>query len=160
MKKLWCESLMGFRHLCEINGWDKNVPNDIAIISIIGSEECKDDEEIHLCSGENVLNLEFDDCSPQALNLDENTEIYKYKSADRVVTLHFFTDEMAKKSIEFINRNLDKDIYVHCYAGVSRSQAFISFIQQYYTQNEWETNPNNPCVCPNYFVKSKLVKNM
>lgn len=160
-KKLWCLSLLSFKDLCETNGWDKQVPNNVAIISIIGSPQCRDDEEEHICHGDNVLNLEFDDCSPQAFGLDENLETYTYKSSDtKETTLQFFTKEMALKSIEFINNNIGKDFYIHCFAGVSRSQAFVSFISQYYTQVNWETNPQNPCRFPNYFVKFKLAENI
>jgi hypothetical protein len=160
-KKLWCLDLLSFKNLCETNGWDKEVPNDIAIISIIGSPQCRDDEEEHICHGDNVLNLDFDDCSPQAFGLDENVETYTYKSSNtRETTLQFITNEMAKKAVEFINRNIGKDFYIHCFAGVSRSQAFVSYILQNYPQINWETNPQNPCEFPNYFVKFKLNDNM
>lgn len=155
-QKLWCLSFLLFEQLCKENGWDNNVPDDIAIISIIGSDDCRDDNEIHICHGDNVLNLEFDDCDPVAFGLDVNIEEYTYKSNGKETTLKFFNNDMAKQAIDFIERNKNKHFYIHCSAGVSRSQAFVKYISEKYNNIDWITNPINPCEFPNGYVIWKL----
>lgn len=168
-QRLHCVSFLQFEQLCKENGWigHNNVPNDVAIISIIGSEDCRDENERHICFGENVLNLEFDDCDPTALGLEVNDLKYTYKQKiinancetyEKNTTLYFFNNDMAKQAVEFIEKNINKNFYIHCFAGVSRSQAFVRFIETNYPNINWITNKLNPCQCPNYFVCYKLQK--
>ena len=66
-KKMWCVSLEKFKQMAKENGWTKEVPNNIAIISIINSKDCTEDGEKHVCKkADNVLNLDFDASSPLA----------------------------------------------------------------------------------------------
>ena len=53
-----------------------------------------------------------------------------------------FTKEMADDVVKFIEKNIDKDFYIHCSAGISRSQAITKFIHLNYDRN-WELNPRN-----------------
>lgn len=159
MQKLWCLSFNLFRKHALQHNWNIKVPDDVAVISINNGKGTGSFEEYHVCeSADNVLNLDFDDVDPAAFNLHDETETHSYKSSydGHLITLQFFTEEMSRKSIEFIERNIDKNFYIHCSAGVSRSQAFVSFIKSMYIDREWETNPDNPCEFPNGFVKSKL----
>lgn len=158
--KLWCTSFIQFKQIAYKNEWDEAVPDDIAIISINNSESVGSVEEYHICkNADNVLNLNFDDVDPVALGLPDTIEKYAYKSFDdRKIRLQFFTKAMAEKAVDFIEKNKDKNFYIHCSAGVSRSQAFVRYIQNVYYDKDWETNPNNPCEFPNGFVYSKLMQ--
>lgn len=157
--KLWCTSFLNFKRLAYKNEWDVIVPNNIAIISINNGKDAGAVEEYHICKdAPNVLNLNFDDIDPTHLELDNNIETYTYtqKHDGKEITIEFFTKEMASRAVKFIEDNKDKNFYIHCSAGVSRSQAFVKYIMNMYEHVDWETNPNNPCIHPNSFVYQKL----
>ena len=160
--KLWCVSFNEFEKMAKKHGWDKYIPSDIAIISINNSIHCGVEDEYHICSdSDNVLNLDFDDIDPSALGLSDDTETYTFENKYRpgtYTTVDFFNSIMAKKSVEFIEYNKNKNFYIHCSAGISRSQAFVKYINNTYFDTGWETNPNNPCKFPNGFVYSKLME--
>ena len=156
-QKLWCESFLGFKYIAYKMEWDEVVPNDIAVISINNSENCDVIDEYHICKdAPNVLNLDFDDIDPMHLDLDNNLDKFTYKRNNKINTVYFFTNSMAEKSIEFIERNKDKHFFIHCSAGISRSQAFVRFIENTYYNKKFELNPLNPCRYPNGHVYSKL----
>lgn len=159
MKKLWCVSFIEFEQIAKLNNWDKQVPDNIAIISINNGSDAGSDEEYHVCQGNNVLNLNFDDVDPIAVGCNENDEFYVYKkcNGDEIV-IEFFTNSMANKSVQFIEDNIEKDFYIHCSAGISRSQAFVKYIKNTYYDDVFEVNPNNPCLFPNGFVFQKLMQ--
>ena len=159
MKKLWCVSFIEFEQIAKSNNWDKQVPDNIAIISINNGSDAGSDEEYHVCQGNNVLNLNFDDVDPIAIGCNENDESYVYKKYNgEEIIIEFFTNDMAKKSVEFIETNINKNFFIHCSAGISRSQAFVKYINNVYYNDEWETNPNNKCLHPNGFVYQKLMQ--
>ena len=151
MQKLWCTGFKGFQDLVKINNWTENVPNTIAIISI--NSRIPTDGETHLCNGDNVLNLDFDDIDPVSIGLNEDATEYSF--TDKKV--YFFTSAMAKEAIDFIEKHKDKNFFIHCSAGISRSQAFVKYIKNIYFDNVWETNPGNPCIHANGFVFQKLM---
>lgn len=159
--KLWCLNFNDFKEMALFHHWDREVPNDVAIISINdGKDNLKETDEYHICqTSENVLNLNFDDADPIANGLDSNITSYEYKGK----TIEFFTDEQAYEAIYFIENNINKSIFsnihffIHCSAGISRSQAFVKYIKNIYNKINWETNPNNPCLHPNGFVYQKLM---
>lgn len=161
-QKLWCESFLGFKYIAYKMEWDEVVPNDIAIISINNSENCDVIDEYHICKdAPNVLNLNFDDIDPIALGLPENSVSYTYENLYELgtyTTVNFFTREMANKCVKFIEENKDKHFFIHCSAGISRSQAFVKYINNIYYENEFYTNPNNPCMHPNGYVFQKLMQ--
>ena len=64
---------------------------------------------------------------------------------------------MAEKCVKFIEENKDKHFFIHCSAGISRSQAFVKYIKNVYYENDFYTNPDNPCLHPNGFVFQKLM---
>lgn len=166
--KLWCTSFLDFKRIAYKNEWDENVPDNIAIISINNGKDAGVVDEYHICrDAENVLNLNFDDTDPMALGLHDDTETYTYENMyapGTYTTIEFFTKDMANKAIKFIENIMDKhrlddvDFYIHCSAGVSRSQAFVKYIKNVYDAADWETNPNNPCLHPNGFVFQKLMQ--
>ena len=159
MQKLWCTDFEGFKQLVEANGWTESVPDNIAIISINNGKDAGTIEECHLCTGENVLNLNFDDIDPTVLGLSEDATEYTYQTKDgRLNTVEFFTREQAEAAIKFIEKYQNRDFYIHCSAGISRSQAFIRFIQTVYHEINWGLNPVNPCIHPNGFVCQKLLQ--
>lgn len=142
MNKLLCFSEKDFIELMNCFQWNNNnIPESVAIISIIGSKESISTHYFN--NSTQVLNLEFDDVG--------NEEDVTNKS---------MSEDQAVMSVEFIKRNIGKDFYIHCKAGKSRSQAFVRFIldfyPEYYSVNF--TNFNNPCITPNIDVLSKLKK--
>ena len=155
--KLWCTSFIQFEQIACKNEWDKVVPDNIAIISICNSQNFEG--EYHICNNENVLNLNFDDVSPEALKVSDDTENFTYQSYDdKEINLQLFTKSMADECVRFIERNKNKNFYIHCSAGVSRSQAFVKYIKNVYNDINWIINPNNPCEFPNGFVYNQLMK--
>lgn len=119
-----------FDEFCSQQGLnDANVElqEDSAFISIIGTEECRkyylEDETGHWFkeSHPNVLNLEFDDI----------TEDMMWKGRQ----FKAMTKDHAKEVIEFIENNKNKNFYVHCKAGISRSGAISRFIYDFYNKD-------------------------
>ena len=157
MQKLWCLSLKDFRTLSTQNKWDETVPDNIAIISINNGKDTLLEGECHLCKGDNVLNLDFDDAEPSTFGLDDSAESHNAKCDDIEFKIEFFTDKQAVEAIKFIEKHIDKDFFIHCSAGVSRSQAFVKYIKNVYFDIDWETNPGNPCLHANGFVYQKLM---
>lgn len=166
--KLWCVGFNEFEEIAKRNGWHLGVPSNIAIISINNGKDAGADNEYHICEDDvNVLNLNFDDVDPMALGLNDDTETYTYENKyapGTFTTIEFFTNDMAKKAVKFIEDMIEDnkfdgvDFYIHCSAGISRSQAFVKYIKNVYDFIDWETNPNNPCLHPNGFVFQKLMQ--
>lgn len=154
MQKLWCLSFENFKEIALSNNWNKNVPDNIAIISIVNTVS-DEDEIYHICNGDNVLNLDFDDADPLANGLSDDTETFVLENG---LVIHFFTTAMAKQTIQFIEENKNKDFYIHCAAGISRSQAFVKYIKNVYYDYNFNTNPDNPCTHPNGYVFQKLMQ--
>ena len=156
MKKLYCFSRKSANSFYrDIMNWQTNedIPKSAAIISIAGTPDCQEkylhDKEDHWFSeSSNVLNLNFDDISD-----DEFT----YKG----ITFYGLTNKDANRSIKFIIENIDKDFYINCRAGKSRSQAFVRFIWDIFKERENEFNPDNlpETATPNPGVLQKLKHN-
>lgn len=140
-----------FDEICAQNGWnDANIEDekDKAFISII----CTDDVQNHYLEEKeehwfkenhsNVLNLEFDD-------VRQDIEWDDYKA-------HAITDEQAEDIVNFIENNIEKNIMVHCRAGLSRSGAIEHFIHLNY---DWyKDEEDNDYIRPNSTVLAKLNK--
>lgn len=109
---------------------DTNVENAKGklFISIIGTRECLEHylhepntRHYFEADHKNVLNLDFDD-------LDEDIEWEGH-------TFKALSDEQAMKAVDFLDDNFEdgpKDVYVHCKAGISRSQALAAFVHDAY----------------------------
>lgn len=145
-KKVWCFSQSDFDTYMAEQGWnDNNIPNDSAFISIL-SPEYSGWEEVHYFSGEqdNVLNIRFEDITDYEIDTPEGK-------------VYGLSDEQADEIYEFIERNKGKDFYIHCSAGISRSQGVTRFIVDYYDDyDKTSLNQNNPCLFPNIHVVNLL----
>lgn len=73
------------------------------------------------------------------------------------VVIKAFTIEQAKELVDFIEKNKDKKFFhVHCAAGVSRSGAVATFINNYFELDYMQFRINNPHIFPNGLVLSLL----
>ena len=128
--KLWCNSFQGFKKILETNNWnDSNLPDNVAFISICCTETENSSYETHLLSDnhDNVINLDFDDINGYTLKDQFPDDDYVKDNPARGLN-----DEQGLQLVKFIENNIGKDIYVHCSAGVSRSQGIVKFILEYY----------------------------
>ena len=145
IKKLWCTSQEDFEELMS-----SGLPERSCAISIIGTPEVlkyhleEEDTKHFLPDGPRVLNLEFDDITEDKVEKDG---IHAYG-----ITL-----EQAGEIVRFLEKAVQEglNIYVHCRAGRSRSQAVIRYVKSRFP-GPWETNPWNPDDTPNYYVLGKL----
>lgn len=122
---------------------------DIAYISICETEDCveynhEEDNSHYLLSGENILNLEFDD-----IEYDIEQDGYHF---------HAISNKQAEQIYSFIEKHLDKHIICHCRAGHSRSIGVVKYILDIYPDyyEYCEINALNPIATPNYSVVTKL----
>lgn len=125
-----------------------------------------------------VFNLEIDDHSPfwfgkhEADCYDKSLALYndnKVKLSNAYFNnvyisgsnrefcslIHVLDYEEAFALVKWIDNRIKHDdtIYIHCAAGVSRSQGIVRYILDTYgDEYEIKTNPNNPCLTPNIHV--------
>jgi predicted protein tyrosine phosphatase len=129
---------------------------DVAYISISASKDCAieyfhdiSEADHYLPDSDNVLNLNFDDI----------TQDFTFKNeCGKDVTYHAISEKQAKLTIEFIEKNIGKNIIIHCRAGKSRSQAICRAIYDCYG-NVYEPNKfnsHNPCETQNPDVLAKI----
>lgn len=111
----------------------------------------------------NVLNVKFDDVDPLTWNkdIDYDTAVnndFIHKDEATGITVHALDWDTAKTICEFIDLQVlaERDIFVHCSAGKSRSQGVVKYILDQYHDIDWQLNLNNPCITPNYHVVSML----
>ncbi len=177
-KKLLCYSHEEFDKLMIKNGWIGQPSKNVAIISIA---YCLDENPYHhfkYTDADNVLNIDFSDCSPEEWwnGEDKYDELFDFfvtnksdkttagdnrfshieSSGDVITALNY---AQASRIVNFIDKQISKDVdafYIHCSAGKSRSQGVVRYILDTYPQYNWETNPDNPCVTPNYHVVRML----
>lgn len=155
MQDLMCYSQINFVSKMKEMGWltIEDLPKDVAIISICNTTDniCKD--EYHMFEDcPQVLNLNFDDFIPSIHKI--NGTIWDIGDGRKAYS---FNENMAKKAVKFIDEHINSNFYVHCAAGISRSQAFIRFIETNYDR-EWKTSKSNPCLHPNIYVLLLLNK--
>ena len=151
MRKLWCVSQADFEEIMDQNGG--SLPENSCAISIIGTPDVlrdyleMPDTRHYFYNMPTVLNLEFDD-------------ITKDTGTRHGITAHGISDDQAKQIVEFLEKAVDEglDIYVHCLAGRSRSQAIVRYVLSRW-EGPWELNPYNPNETPNYYVLGKLREN-
>ena len=86
-------------------------PSDMAVVSIGEPTE----SEHYFTDSENVLNIDFFDVN--------GYEVEGIKGMD---------DSQAEVVFRFMENNIGKDFYIHCRAGVSRSQAVGRFLSDIY----------------------------
>lgn len=158
MALLICYSYERFVKRLLDEGWsDGNLPDDWVFISI--GNHIPDMNESHpLKNCDSVLNLDFDDISGyrvwEAITDYDWTDVEKEINKD----IYGMSVEQAGVLFEFLDRNIGKNVMVHCSAGLSRSQGVVRFLLDMYPDvySEKDTNPNNPCRIPNLYVTSLL----
>lgn len=68
-----------------------------------------------------------------------------------------FSIEQAKELVDFIDKQKDKEsCIVHCAAGISRSGAVGTFVNDYFREDWEEFKRQNPYISPNGLVLSLL----
>jgi len=108
----------------------------------------------------NILNIDFDDADPDdwhrgGLDLDTaKEEDFSFIRDEAQIQAMDFAD--AEVLVRFIVNNLGKDLYIHCSAGKSRSQAVARFILDCFPDYDYQTRPDNPCLTPNMHVVRML----
>ena len=87
-----------------------------------------------------ILNVDFDDCSYSESGLSP------------------ISDETARRIVDFIDEMNDtrEILFVHCTAGISRSQAVIRYVLDIFGESSIVTRASNPCLTPNMDVLSAL----
>jgi predicted protein tyrosine phosphatase len=110
-----------------------------AIISI--TEARRDPKDLPRLPGyDSILRLTFDDFDPIVHRLEGI--IMGVGPAEEAVT---FTREHAKAIVAFVDANKDKNLIVHCAAGISRSGAVVEALLQAHPEYEdkgWARKPN------------------
>lgn len=114
---------------------DTNLPSDMAVVSIGELEE----SEHYFQDSTQVLNIDFWDVN--------DYEVEGVKG---------LTDEQAETIHDFISNNIGKDFYIHCRAGVSRSQAVARFLHDIHGYETISVAQNG--AFPNQHVLSLLKK--
>lgn len=149
LNKILVFSHVEFDQYCYENKWNDDNVNELnnhAFISIIGTKECQkyylEEDEYHWFkkNHNNVLNLEFDD-----IEHDIDWKGHQFKALN---------ENDAIKIVDFIENNIGKTFYIHCRAGVSRSGAIGSYINQMYYKiyNDEQFIKDNPRISPNGHV--------
>lgn len=181
MKRLYCYSKTEFDYLMSDFGYNRDIAilpesDNIAVISIgdysLGQ---KNKRKNHYFDNPvantpasilfqkfptNILNIDFDDADPDdwhegGLDLDTaKEEDFCFIGNDTQIQAMDFAD--ANILVRFIVNNLGKDLYIHCSAGKSRSQAVVRFILDCFPDYDYQTRPDNPCLTPNIHVVRML----
>ena len=127
------------------------IPKDAAVIQICSTPKCQEvilgEPEPHfLLPSDTVLNLTFDDIGKRKLVYEGST-------------FYGMSPKQAKEVVSFIEKNKDRDFYISCRAGKSRSQGIARYILDTYGHEiEYATREDNPCVTPNMYVTQLLKK--
>lgn len=170
-RKLWCYSLEGFNRVMESmdlkrsgNEWLVDA-NNMAVISICTSGTSE--EHYFMTGTSHILNIRFDDIDPDTWHQDgfdlDNASpadfVYAREREDEGNFTHYsyaLNPVQAKKIVDFIDSNLGRDFYIHCSAGVSRSQGVVRYILDTYDEYIWQIRKDNPPFAPNYHVVRML----
>lgn len=173
MAKLLAYSKTRFNQIAEDNGWTYNfIPDGVAIISICEpySENCNEWEHLFEHDGRQVYNLNIPDIDPLLFE-----EILKNTTSDKCKIYELenhkdfwifekngnkqycFNPDEAFGLAYFIVRNAGKDFYIHCAAGLSRSQGVVKAILKNYPEfyNQSSLNQNN---LPNDEISNKWIE--
>ena len=90
-------------------------------------------------------------------HVKESNEMFDYYNAKGLggTELHLFNYEQAFLLASWINvqiLNGHDNFYVHCAAGLSRSQAVVRYILDVYKEYHWKTRKANPCLYYNNHI--------
>lgn len=171
--KVLCYSHEGFNDIMKENEWYEHPGDGVATISICSQN---DEDPYHWFEqSDNNINLDFDDFDPYSywhkdvdydtifddfINGEKDDEFdFKCNTAP-TGELHAMDLNDAERLVRFIAKKVTQGyhtIYVHCSAGVSRSQGVVRYILDNLGGDvDIETNPDNPCMTPNYHVVTML----
>jgi len=184
-RKLFCYSLEGFADAMKQKDLKRSGSEDfvdaynMAVISICCTDTVPTPED-HLEEGEipygteehyfkkstpHILNIEFDDLDPQTwheeeLDLDNAQPVdfmWVREDNEHYKTILYSLDyKKAREIVDFIDANLGRDFYIHCSAGVSRSQGVVRYILDEYYDYAWQIRKENPPFYPNFHVVRML----
>jgi predicted protein tyrosine phosphatase len=179
--KLYCYSIEGFKKAMEQMGYGRNdekilEKDNIAVISICCTDTSPEEykgmfsEEHYFynkSNSKNVLNIRFDDIDPRLwhghdFDLDNASEDdFLYDLKDKKTSPKALGWKQAQEIVAFVVKNLGNDFYIHCSAGVSRSQAIVKFILDSFSfpgnkKFNYKILPENPPVQPNIHVLTML----
>ena len=178
IKNIICLDKYSFDNLMESKGWVDTPGKDVSCISICSPNETEYSKHWFKNSNEKVFNLDIDDVSPfwfgnheadcynKSLTLynDHNIKLsnayfnHVYingENSEYCDILHVLDYDEAFTLVKWIDKRIKKDntIYIHCAAGISRSQGVVRYILDTYgDEYDIKTNPNNPCLTPNIHV--------
>ena len=176
VKNIICLSKNSFDSLMESKGCIDAPGQDVSCISICETEDYNKHWFKHW--HENIFNLDIDDTGPfwfskheadcydKSLALYNDNQVklsnayfnYLYIHGDNREScdlLHILDYEEAFALVKWIDYRIKHDdtIYIHCAAGVSRSQGVVRYILDTYgDEYDVKTNPNNPCLTPNVHI--------
>ena len=159
MKNIFAYSFNEFRNL-QINF------DNTAVIEIVGGNDIENDFIYH--ENKNVLHIVCDDVdggswmSQDQLDMVFDTFINdrmnyddKCFTNDNISPLDY---EGALKLVKFINKVMNDskidNIFIHCSAGHSRSQAIVRYINDIY--QDINIRKDNPCMTPNMWIVMML----
>lgn len=150
------------------------IKRDDIKIHVISAREFKDLMKMNGITEDNVET--FVDCAMIEIN-DPNDDVSCYFKKDHANVIRFFFYDVtelesqrykamdkndAEKMFAFIKRIPSnpkiKHVIVHCHAGISRSGAVGTFIQEYLGIDYRSFIQMNPQIHPNSLVKSLLIK--
>lgn len=173
MAKLLAYSENRFRQIAEDEGWTLSyIPDDVAIVSICEPYSENGEWWKHLFEhdGKHVYNLNIPDIDPllfQDVLKDtpsDKCKIYEWENHKDFWIFeqngnkqYCFNPDEAFGLANFIVRNAGKDFYIHCAAGLSRSQGVVKAILKNYPEfyNQSSLNQNN---LPNDELSNKWVE--
>ena len=178
VKNIICLDKYSFDDLMEHNGWIYAPGHGVSCISICSPNDGQCSEHWFKHWHENIFNLDIDDHGPfwfgkhEADCYDKSLALYNdnqvklsnayfnnvYISGSNrefCSLIHVLDYEEAFALVKWIDYRIKHDdtIYIHCAAGVSRSQGVVRYILDTYgDEYDIKTNPNNPCLTPNIHV--------
>ena len=176
VKNIICLSKNSFDSLMESKGWIDAPGQGVSCISICETEDYNKHWFKHW--HENIFHLDIDDTGPfwfgkhEADCYDKSLALYndnqvKLSNAyfnhvyisgsnrEYCSLLHILDYEEAFALVKWIDYRIKHDdtIYIHCAAGVSRSQGVVRYILDTYgDEYDIKTNPDNPCLTPNVHI--------
>lgn len=122
-----------------------NVEQKEKMFFISINDSCGTDAVPYFEEKENVKVLFFDD-------IEEDLKL-PTKISGQFVIAKAFTEKQSVELFDFIEKHKDKEsCIVHCTAGISRSGAIGTFINDFYGGDTEEFKKQNPYVLPNGLV--------
>lgn len=148
--EVFITSKMAFDKLMEQNNiTNKNVESKTKVFFISINDTCGTDEKPYFENKSNVLVLFFDD-------VEKDMDI-PHVGTDEIYHIKAISSKQAEQIIDFIELNKDKSTcIVHCAAGISRSGAVGTFVNDYFNGDYLEFKKRNPYIHPNITVLDKL----